>query len=35
MMYDQTRARQSAGQTPGPAERRSPSPSQPRPRVSP
>ncbi|MER8009771.1 hypothetical protein [Streptomyces sp. NPDC094149] len=26
MMYDQTRARQSAGQTPGPAGRRSPSP---------
>ncbi|MGW3729883.1 hypothetical protein [Streptomyces sp. NPDC000851] len=26
MMYDQTRARQSAGQTPGPAERRSPGP---------
>ncbi|MCX5420589.1 hypothetical protein [Streptomyces sp. NBC_00078] len=26
MMYDQTRARQSAGQTPGPAARRSPSP---------
>ncbi|WP_406170343.1 hypothetical protein [Streptomyces sp. NBC_00996] len=26
MMYDQTRARQSAGQTPGPAGRRSPGP---------
>jgi len=26
MMYDQTRAQQSAGQTPGPAGRRSPSP---------
>ncbi|MEU9173894.1 hypothetical protein AB0D34_40065 [Streptomyces sp. NPDC048420] len=26
MMYDQTRARQPAGQTPGPAGRRSPSP---------
>ncbi|MGI5373316.1 hypothetical protein ACQEV2_03410 [Streptomyces sp. CA-251387] len=28
MMYDQTRARQSAGQTPDPAGRRSPSPEQ-------